>query len=429
MGRMRFLFSFAGGSGHFFPTEVFARVLAGRGHDIRYTCQEAMAATVAAAGWRVAPSGGASLLSSDARRPLVPADRQAEERAVRNFFAGRGARERAHRVVDVLERWRPDLVVRDEMDFGAAVAADVLGLPHAAVAVIAAGGLAREDVIGEPLSALRSEFGLVPQVAVQALNRYLLVVPVPPRFRDPRDPPPSTARYVRPAIFEDLEGTAPGRPSGSESREPHVYLTLGTIFPQESGDLFQRALAGLVSLGARVTVTTGGAITAAELGDQPSSVRVEPFLPLSEVLTDSDLVVSHAGSGTVVSALALGRPQVLLPMGADQLNTAERCEQLGVGIALDSFRCTPDDVAHAVGTVLRTPAFRSNAERLAEEARALPDAGYGASLLEAVAQAGRPITDLGRDPGAGVPSAELLEQPLWAQGNLEAPGPAGPVTR
>jgi UDP:flavonoid glycosyltransferase YjiC (YdhE family) len=390
--QVRFLFSFAGGSGHFLPTQVFARALAQRGHEIRYTCQEAMVATVARAGWTVEPSGGRSLLDPEARRPLVPADQQAEERAVRDFFAGRGARERAYRLVDVLEHWRPDLIVRDEMDFGAAVAADAVGLPHAAVVVVSAGGFSREDIVGPPLATLRSEFGLVPVATPEALHRYLLLVPVPPMFRDPRDPLPKSARHVRPAILEDLAGIPTRQSSGPGSGPPHVYFTLGTVFPQESGDLFQRVLAGLVDLGTHVTVTTGEAITPAELGDQPSSVRIAQFLPLSEVLLQSDVVVSHAGSGTVVSALALGRPQVLLPMGADQLNTADRCRQLGVGVELDAFTCTPNDVADAVNTVLLAPRFRHNAERLAAEAQALPDAGFGASLLEHVAQAGSPVT-------------------------------------
>jgi UDP:flavonoid glycosyltransferase YjiC (YdhE family) len=393
-----FLFTFAGGSGHFFPTQVFARTLARRGHDIRYACQEGMVATVARAGWPVEPSGGRSLLDPDARRPLVPADRQAEEGAVRDFFAGRGARDRAHRLVDIFEHWRPDLVVRDEMDFGAAVAADAVGLPHVAVVVISAGGFGREGIVGKPLGALRSEFGLVPEAALEALHRYLLLVPVPPSFRDPLDPLPPTARHVRPAILEDLTGITPRQRANLGGRPPQVYFTLGTVFPQESGDLFQRVLAGLVSVGARVTVTTGEAIAPAELGDQPASVRVAPFLPLSELLTQSDLVVSHGGSGTVVSALSLGLPQVLLPMGADQLNTADRCRQLGVGVPLDAFSCTPSDVAEAVNAVLRQPRFRLNADRLAAEARALPDAEHGASLVEKVAQTGLPITGLDRDP-------------------------------
>ena len=278
------------------------------------------------------------------------------------------------------------------MDFGAAVAGDAVGLPHAAVVVISAGGFSREDILGQPLAALRSEFDLAPAATPEALHRYLLLVPVPPTFRDPQDPLPPSARHVRPAILEDLTGIPTRQGSGPGSGPPHVYFTLGTVFAQESGDLFQRVLAGLVDLGAHVTVTTGEAITAAELGDQPSSVRVAQFLPLSELLVQCDVVVSHGGSGTVVSALALGRPQVLLPMGADQLNTADRCRQLGVGVALDPFTCTPNDVADAVNRVLLTPRFRHNAERLAAEAQALPNAAFGASLVEQVAQTGSPIT-------------------------------------
>ena len=388
---MRFLFSFTGGSGHFLPTEVFARALVRRGHDVRYTCQELMVGTVARAGWEVSPSGGRSLLGKDDRRPLAPADRNAEERAVRRFFAGRAARERAHRLLELFDVWRPDLVVRDEMDFGAAVAAEAAGLPHAAVVVIAAGGFTHEGIIAEPLAALRSELGLVPEGAVAALDRYLLLVPVPPSFRDPRAPLPPTARHVRPAILEETALPPPGTGSDAERDAPHVYFTLGTVFPQESGDLFGRVLAGLTSLGARVTVTTGDAVSPAELGEQPSSVRAEHFLPLSEVLPGADLVVSHGGSGTVVSALALGLPQVVLPMGADQLGTAERCEQLGVGAVLDAFSSTADDVANAVKTVLGTAHFGSSAKRLSDEARALPGAEYAASLLETVARTGSPV--------------------------------------
>jgi UDP:flavonoid glycosyltransferase YjiC (YdhE family) len=43
---MRFLFSFTGGTGHFVPTTVFARALVRRGHEVLYSCQEGMVASV-----------------------------------------------------------------------------------------------------------------------------------------------------------------------------------------------------------------------------------------------------------------------------------------------------------------------------------------------------------------------------------------------
>jgi len=52
------------------------------------------------------------------------------------------------------------VLVCDEMDFGATVAAQRLSIPHATVVVIAAGGFTRADLIAEPLYRLRSEYGL-----------------------------------------------------------------------------------------------------------------------------------------------------------------------------------------------------------------------------------------------------------------------------
>lgn len=383
MTRVRVLFSFAGGVGHFLPTVAFARALARRGHEVRYACQEGMVALVEATGWPAEPTGGASLLDRAARRPLAPVDRAAEERVMACFFAGKVAKARAAQLGELIGRWKPDLVVRDEVDFGAALAAEAAGLPHAAVAVIAAGRLTRPEVIERSLTAARTELGLDPEDAVQALHRYLLLVPVPGSFRDPTVPLPATARCVRPAVLEDLSLAAD---SGRTRPDPHVYVSLGTIFPQESGDLFQRVLAGLATLPVEVTVTIGDAITPAELGDLPATVRVEPFLPLGQILPACDLVVSHGGSGTVIASLAVAVPQLVLAMGADQPDNADRCRDLEVGLALDPLSASPADIAEAATTVLRDPSYRSAAQRIADEARSLPGSDHAAALLETTAE-------------------------------------------
>lgn len=126
--QMRFLFSFAGGTGHYLPTEHFARAVLKLGHRVRYSCQEKMVDLVAANGWGVVPSGGLSLLSPNQRLPLAALDRAHEQR-VAGQFASKKAAERAQRLVQVISEWRPDVVVCDEMDFGATVAAEQMGLP------------------------------------------------------------------------------------------------------------------------------------------------------------------------------------------------------------------------------------------------------------------------------------------------------------
>jgi MGT family glycosyltransferase len=221
------------------------------------------------------------------------------------------------------------------------------------------------------------------------LHRYLTVVPVPVSYRDPRDPLPSTAHHVRPAVVDGLVDASlpngvPDRARSARAR-PTVYVTLGTVFPQEAGDLFTRILAGVRDMAVDVVVTVGHAIDPAELGEQPAHVRVEQFLPQATVLARCDVVISHAGSGSVMGALAFGLPSVLVPMGADQPLNADRCVGLGVGRALDAVSSTPADFTDAVSVVLRDRSYRVAAGQIAKEISTLPGADHAADLVEHLA--------------------------------------------
>jgi hypothetical protein len=300
------------------------------------------------------------------RIPLRELDREREQREFRAGFAGRLARERAEDVRALCTEWRPDVVVCDETDFGAMLVAERLGVPYAGVCTTAPGFIRRE-LLAEPLAELRAYHGLPPDPRLGMLDRYLVLSPFPPSLRDPG-----------PAhCFRTLAGTVE-RAGGP----PTVYFTLGTVFNLESGDLFARVLAGLADLKVDVVATVGRQIDPEELGSQPERIRVERYLPHSAVLPRCDAVVSHGGSGSVLGALAHGLPSVLLPMGADQPWNAARCEELGVALVLDALRATPDDVREAVSTVLEDPSYRTAAERVRDEIRALPGPEHALALLE-----------------------------------------------
>ncbi|MCU1613726.1 MAG: glycosyltransferase, family [Frankiales bacterium] len=270
---------------------------------------------------------------------------------VADFFIARVAVERAAQISRLLGSWRPDLLLRDEMDVGAGVAAEAGGVPSADVVVIAAGRFVAPDLVRAPLEALRTRHGLRTGPAHATLRGNLTLEPVLPGLRDPADPLPRSAVPVRPTILDDV--AALHREARPRTCRRSVYLTLGSIFGQESGDLFPRVLAGLRELGIDVLVTVGRELDPAELGPQPPHIRVERFLPLAEVLAGPDLVICHPGSGTVVATLALELPSLLLPLGADQPWTADRCAALGVSRVLDPLQCAPADVATTVLDLLQ----------------------------------------------------------------------------
>ncbi|WP_138735835.1 glycosyltransferase [Modestobacter excelsi] len=377
--------TFAGGTGHFLPTLPYARQLRARGHQVRYACQQAMLPVVEAAGFPAVDTGGATLLPPDERRPLAPVDRAHEQRVVADFFIAQVGTERAARTSALIAQWRPDLVLRDEMDVGAGVAAEAAGIPSADVIVIAAGGFLDAERLRPPIEQLRVRHGLPRDPATPGLHGDLTLDPVPPGLRDPADSLPDTAIAVRPPILDDLVLRDPASPVRQHARRS-LYLTLGTIFAQESGDLFLRVLAGLRELDVDVLVTVGRELDPAELGPQPGHIRVERFVPLPEALRGRDLVVSHAGSGTVVATLALGLPSLLLPMGADQPWTAERCRALGVSRVLDPLACSPTEVTNTVSALLDDSPEQHAALAIAQQTAELPTTADAAGLLEGLAR-------------------------------------------
>lgn len=349
-----------------------------------------------------------------------------EARAVRDGYAGRTARERAANVRRLCEAWHADVLVSDEMDFGALVAAEAIGIPHATVVCIGSGSFVWPELVREPLDVLRAEHGLPPDPELSMLRRYLILSPFPPSFRDPENPLPRNAHAIRPVAADGAGEDADASWLSARESRPLVYFTLGTIFNLESGDLFERVLAGLRELPVDVLVTVGRELDPRALGPQPPNVRVRRYVPQSLLLPYCDLCVSHGGSGSVLGALAHGVPMVLLPMGADQPLNAARCVELQVARVLSALEATPQDVRDAAAAVLADTAYTRNAKRLEAEIAALPGPEHGVRLLERIAaevgadgrqaesarRAGRDVLDVGHFV-CGQSRARSRSAPNW----------------
>ena len=174
------------------------------------------------------------------------------------------------------------MIVADEVDYGALIAAEKLGVPHATVIVLAAGGFARPAALAEPLNDVRARIGLEPDPDLKMLDRDLVIAPVPPSFRDPDFPLGPDTLWIRPAVLDAHIPAAdpwPNRPDRTR-----VYVTLGTIFNMESGDLFDRLLEAVSGLDADVLVTVGRHLEPSAFGRVPEHVQIEQFIPHHVVL-------------------------------------------------------------------------------------------------------------------------------------------------
>jgi MGT family glycosyltransferase len=171
--------------------------------------------------------------------------------------------------------------------------------------------------------------------------------------------PPPNVRVVGPRL-DDPAWAGDWTPPPGE--EPLVLVGMSSTYMDHAGVL-QRVASALGDLPVRGLVTTGPSIRSDEI-DAPPNVTVVERAPHSEVLRQASAVVTHAGHGTVIKALAAGVPVVAMPLGRDQLDNAARVQHHGAGLRLKP-KAGSERIATAVRRVIDEPSFRAGAERIA----------------------------------------------------------------
>jgi MGT family glycosyltransferase len=158
---------------------------------------------------------------------------------------------------------------------------------------------------------------------------------------------------------------------GGDTGDPLVYVTFGTVFNRDVS-VIATVVEALRDLPLRVVVTLGPGHDAGVLGEQPANVHVAGYIPQTQLLPHCAAVVSHAGSGTFLAALARGLPQLLLPQAADQFLNAAAGARAGAGIAIGPAELTVEAVRREFRRLHAEPAFREAARRVSREIREMP---------------------------------------------------------
>ena len=111
-------------------------------------------------------------------------------------------------------------------------------------------------------------------------------------------------------------------------------------------------------------MTTGPAIDP-NLFDASDDVAIRRFVPHQSVMPYADLVITHAGHGTVIRALAAGVPMICIPLGRDQHDVAARVVWRGAGSKLRS-KVEPAAITRTVTTVLEDSRYKQAAKEISE---------------------------------------------------------------
>ncbi|MFJ2645234.1 glycosyltransferase [Streptomyces sp. NPDC087420] len=276
--------------------------------------------------------------------------------------------------VPAVQRWRPDLVIHDPLDFVGPYLAAVRGVPHAVLTFGADVSAAFRRTCADRAVRDYAARGVPWQEP-----RWVLDICPPALQVDGWQPPPGRLP-LRPEAHRAPAGASP-RPPDPVSGRPRILITFGTLFtdPAVLGPLISE----LTAHGAGVRVTLGTTTSVGDFTVDHARVTFEEFLPYDLLLDGIDVVVAHGGAGTNLGALAAGCPLVLIPQGADQKGHAERVAAAGAAVHLDSASSDPAALARTVLDVAAQPGPRANARNIARQIAAMPAPGEVAAQLAA----------------------------------------------
>src|SRR6202035_1532846 len=105
----------------------------------------------------------------------------------------------------------------------------------------------------------------------------------------------------------------------------------------------------------------------------------------SRTMPHADVVVCHAGHGTLARALASGCAVVACPAIGDMNENAARLDWAGAGVRLPRRFVSPRSVRLAVEGVLAEPAIRHHAREMARWANTHDPGKVAAQLVERLA--------------------------------------------
>ena len=280
----------------------------------------------------------------------------------------------------VFDRVRPDVVLRETAELAAAPMASARDIP---LVTVAFSGVLPERARREVLDDLRPLWhgeGLG-DPAWSEVYGQLYLHPFPPSFGQRPD-----SSAVRP--FRPTEGASAGGPPdwvgalGADRR--CVYVTAGTE-PAATTFPWCELFAALRGLDVDAVATIGPHVDPEALGPIPSNVRVERFVPQAELLRRVTVVISHGGAGTVLGAASHGRPQLVVPVFADQWENGLAVRDAGCGVLAGPDHRSVEALERSLRTLLDGTSHRDAAARVADEIAAMPTATDLVPEIEALA--------------------------------------------
>ena len=230
------------------------------------------------------------------------------------------------------------------------------------------------------LNETRRRVGLRPVDAPHnGLSRQLCLVATLPQLEYPRSWP-AHVRVVGPMIWE-APAAAVEPPPGAE---PLVLVAPSTAQDPEHR-LLRAALRGLAEEPVRVLASWNRRPLRGPV-PVPRNARLVEWVSYAQTMPAAALVICHAGHGTLMRALTLGRRVVAVPHAGDMPENAARVTWAGAGVRLPWPLLSPATLRHTVRRALADERLAVRAAQLAAWSSLHDGRAEAADLVERLAR-------------------------------------------
>jgi MGT family glycosyltransferase len=378
----RFLLAVPPLAGHVAPLAAVAAELARRGHKVAWTGHRPSLEPLLRPGSRVFGAADDFAPRLDAVREEWPKLRDVaalrflwEEFLVPLGHAMMPGVERA------IDRFRPDVVVSDQLVLAAPVAARRRELPWATAAASPAeftrplADLPEvEEWVRDRIGGFQLDHGIDDLLDLRFSDHLVLCFSTGALIGDISFFPGHFA-FVGPVLGRSAPAAFPwewldGRPA--------VLVSLGTD-GGASGERFLRVAADAVR---DMDIQAILAAPPGAVGEPPPNVLVRENVPGSKLLERLSAVVCHGGHSAVCESLAHGLPLVAAPIRDDQPVIARLVEAAGAGVSVPFAEAGPDELRTALAAVLEDGPHRAAAGRVRDAIAAAGGATEAADRLE-----------------------------------------------
>ncbi|MQA07471.1 MAG: DUF1205 domain-containing protein [Pseudonocardiaceae bacterium] len=360
---MKALFITGGSMATVFPQASLARAARDAGHEILMAAPDSVTPVIAKAGL---PPVSISARKKQQFPQDIPDDPAAQMRLVGRWYAD-VAVESVDLLLDLATDWRPDIVAGGGMFHTASLLAHRLAVPSVRQPWGMLDSGEYDAGATERLRPLLGELGL------DRLPEPDLPIDVrPPSLESPDEPPAQKMRWIPGNLQRPLE-----RWMYTRGERRRVFLTSGSRVTSEGTlhtmtvDFLRDVAQAIAALGTEVLVAVPDDVASELLTGLDGEQIRAGWLPMDIVAPTCDLIVHHAGTGTSMTAMAAGVPELML-REPPSLGEMQPLIEFGNAIELPKGEHTLDNIVSACDEMLSNPTYRERARILAREIADLP---------------------------------------------------------